>query len=315
MRIHVLGMLVFLFCYSNVIGQIDSTPSTPHRATLSTKRHTVYKKSLTTKRHTAYKKPIATKRPRPQIDSLSTTQDTAQYNPISTTTDTTPTSPVSATIDTTQTTSFSTESGAAQQDASPAASGDSLSMNVSSEKDGLTNIVFTDKSIRAYGWGEYQVMGRCLCCDNALDGDCILVQSTNSTDRARIKQVVDKKYIADTSDKSTYFGDVMEREREYPVSTIMIEISYKKIRDIYAVDVYTMIDNAKKKNYLSNCELNYYDQFDRLRKVAKVESKWTDDRISFKLEKPILTKSILLKVKGGKSRITEVALFAKNDKQ
>jgi hypothetical protein len=190
------------------------------------------------------------------------------------------------------------------------AQGDSLLKKSESGMKKLKNVVLiTDKTIRAYGWGEYKVMGRCLCCDNALDGDCILIQNTNRTERERIKQIVDGKFLADTNDKSTYFGDVMERERQVPASLIMVEITYKKIRDIYAVTVYTMIDKEKKKSFLSNCELGYYDQFDRLQWAGKAKCKWPDDRITFEMQKPILTKSILLKVKGGKSRITEVGLY------
>jgi hypothetical protein len=77
---------------------------------------------------------------------------------------------------------------------------DFVSEKSGSENKEPANIVLTDKSIRAYGWGEYKVMGRCLCCDNALDGDCILVQNTNRTERERIKQIVDGKVIADTNE-------------------------------------------------------------------------------------------------------------------
>jgi len=85
---------------------------------------------------------------------------------------------------------------------------DALSKNSGIEASGLTNIVLTDKKIRATGWGEYRVGGHCLCCDNIRDGDCITVLTTNRTDRIRIKQIVDGKIEADTSDKTTYFGDV-----------------------------------------------------------------------------------------------------------
>jgi hypothetical protein len=184
--------------------------------------------------------------------------------------------------------------------------------NSVSENNELTNIVLTDKSIRAYGWGEYKVGGRCLCCDNFLDGDCIVVHNTNRTEKARIKQIVDGKIEADANDKSTYFGDVNERERSEPVSLLMAEITIKKMQDIYKVIVYTMVDKEKNKNFLPECELGYYDQFDRLQWAGKKESKGDEDHIAFEMDKPIFTHSILLKVKGGKSRITEVALFSKN---
>jgi hypothetical protein len=73
-----------------------------------------------------------------------------------------------------------------------------------------------------------------------------------------------------------------------------------------------MIDEEKKKNYLPECELGYYDRYDRLQWAGKKESKWSDGYITFGMEKPIFTKSILLKVKGGKSRITEVDIFGKD---
>jgi hypothetical protein len=176
----------------------------------------------------------------------------------------------------------------------------------------LTNIVKTDKSIRAYGWGEYKVGGRCLCCDNFLDGDCIVVHTTNRTDEIRIKQIVDGKIDADTNDRSTYFGDVLQRERPDPVSLLMAKITYKELRDVYKVIVYTMINAEKNKNYLPECELGYYDQFERLQWVEKKESKWTDGYISFEMERPIFTNSILLKVRDGRSKITEVDIFAKD---
>ena len=191
------------------------------------------------------------------------------------------------------------------------AQGDSPSEKRGSENTRPTNLVGKDKTLRAYGWGEYKVGGRCLCCDNFLDGDCIVVHSTNRTERTRIKQIIDGKIIADTSDKSTYYGDVMEREKPEPVSIIMVEISYKKMKNIYAVVVYTMLEEEKKKNFLSNCELGYYDQFDRLQWAGKGESKWPEDHITFEMTKPIFTKSLLLKVKGGTSRITEVDIYGK----
>jgi hypothetical protein len=191
--------------------------------------------------------------------------------------------------------------------------GDSLSKNSGVDTKGLTNIVLTDKKIRATGWGEYRVGGKCLCCDNIRDGDCITVQTTNRTDRIRIKQIVDGKIEADTTDKTTYFADVFERDRpEVPVSLLMAEIVLTKQQDIYKVIVYTMVDKAKNKSFLSNCELGYTDQFDRLQWAGKVENNEHDDHIAFEMENPIFTKSILLKVKGGKSRITEVAIFTRN---
>jgi hypothetical protein len=189
----------------------------------------------------------------------------------------------------------------------------SLSKNTGVDTTGLTNIVLTDKKIRASGWGEYRVGGKCLCCDNIRDGDCITVQTTNRTDRIRIKQIIDGKIEADTSDKTTYFGDVFERDRpEVPVALLMAEITLPKLQDIYKVIVYTLVDKVKNKSFLSSCELGYTDQFDRLQWAGKVENNGHDDYIAFTMERPIFTKSILLKAKGGRSRITEVAIFIRN---
>jgi hypothetical protein len=176
---------------------------------------------------------------------------------------------------------------------------------------GLSNIVVTTKGIRARGWGEYKVGGRCLCCDNLLDGDCIIVQNTNRTEQVKLKQVVDGIIDIDTSSAETYFGDVTERERPEFVSLLMVEVTLKKAQDIYGVIVYTMVDGEKKRNYLSNCELGYYDQFDRLQWAGKVENKKFENHITFKLDKPFLSKTVVLRVKGGKNRITEVAIYCK----
>jgi hypothetical protein len=195
--------------------------------------------------------------------------------------------------------SLSKNSGMAQGDSlskhSAMVQKDALSKNSGIETSGLTNIVLTDKKIR--------------------DGDCITVLTTNRTDRIRIKQIVDGKIEADTSDKTTYFGDVFERERPTaPVALLMAEITLNKQWDIYKVIVYTMVDKEKKKNYLSDCcELGYTDQFDRLQWVGKKKNEGLDDHITFEMEKPIFTKDLFLKVEGGKNRITEVAIFVKSN--
>ena len=93
----------------------------------------------------------------------------------------------------------------------------------------------------------------------------------------------------------------------------MAEITMKKMGDIYKVIVYTMVDKEKNKNFLRECELGYYDRFERLQWVEKKESKGSDDHIAFEMEKPIFTNSILLKIRGGKSKMTEVALFSKKE--
>jgi hypothetical protein len=211
------------------------------------------------------------------------------------------------------------KSGMAQADSVSQKSGtspvDSISKNTGLDTTGLTNIVLAGKNIKAYGWGEYKVGGRCLCCDNLLDGDCIIVHSTNRTERLRVKQIIDGKIEADTNDRESYFGDVQERENPVPVNLLMAEITLNKTSDIYKIIVYTILEKDTKKSFLSNCDLGYTDQFDRLQWHGKVENKGDDDHISFVFEKPILTKSILLKVKDGRNKITEVAIFCRTKKE
>jgi hypothetical protein len=177
----------------------------------------------------------------------------------------------------------------------------------------LVNIALTNKKIRAMGWGEYVVGGHCLCCDNMRSIDCITVQTTNRTDKLRIKQIVDGKIERDTVDNSTYFGGLFEREMQTkPVVVLMAEITWPKLQDIYKIVVYTVADSLKKKNVPFNCELAYMDQFDRLQWAKKVENSGHDDHITFDLEKPIFTKNILLKIKDGRNKISEVSIFAEN---
>jgi hypothetical protein len=192
---------------------------------------------------------------------------------------------------------------------------DSLSKNSGIENGGLTNIVPGNKKIRAYGWGEYRVVGRCLCCDNTNDGDCIRVHNIERTDRERIPQIVDGKIEGDTSDNTTYFGDLRKRDRPEPATMLMVDISLGKMYEIRKVIVYTMMDKEKHTNFLSNCEFGYYDQFSRLQWTGKVDGKKYDEPITIEMENPVLTKAIMLKVLGGKSRITEVAIFIGNKKE
>jgi hypothetical protein len=192
----------------------------------------------------------------------------------------------------------------------------SVAKNATFGKIDLTNIVLADKKIRASGWGEYRVGGRCICCDNMRSADCITVQTTNRTDKLRIKQIIDGKMEADTGDKASYFGDVYERDvATNPVALLMAEITWNNPRDIYKVIVYFMAEKEKKKGFFPNCELGYTDQFDRLQWAGKVENNKQGDTIAFELGRPIFTKDILLKVKDGRSRITEVAIFAENKKE
>jgi hypothetical protein len=180
----------------------------------------------------------------------------------------------------------------------------------------LTNVVLTLKKVRTTGWGEYVVGGHCLCCDNMRSIDCITVQTTNRTDKLRIKQIVDGKIERDTADKSTYFGELYEREEQTrPVEVLMAEIALPKLHDIYRVEVYTVADSLKRKNVPFNCELAYYDQFDRLQWTKKVTNSGKSEVITFEFEKPIFTKSILLKVRDGRNKITEVAVFAVDTKE
>ena len=183
------------------------------------------------------------------------------------------------------------------------------------EEGELINIVPGNKKIRPYGWGEYRVNGRCLCCDNVNDGDCIYVQTIERTERERIPQIIDGKTDGDKSDKTTYFGDLNKRDLPKTVELLMAEISLGKMYEIGKVVVYTISDKEKRLNYLTNCDLGYYDQFGRLLWAGKAERTTYDAPITFNLKNPVFTKMLLLRVDGGKNRITEVAIFSKKQKQ
>lgn len=189
---------------------------------------------------------------------------------------------------------------------------DSLLKKNGIKKDTLVNIVPGNKKIRAYGWGEYRVGGKCLCCDNTNDGDCIVVHNIERTERVRISQIVDGKIEGDTSDNTTYFGNLNKREHLEPVNFLMVDISLGKMYEVRKVFVYTIMNKEKHTNFLSNCELGYYDQFDRLQWTGTVESTKYNEPIIFEMQNPVLTKAIMLRVKGGKSRITEAAIFCEN---
>ncbi len=180
------------------------------------------------------------------------------------------------------------------------------------EKSELVNIAKGNRRVRPYGWGEYRVPGTCLCCDNKNDGDCIVVHSIERTNRLRITQILDGKIEGDTSNIRTYFGNLKKRDRPEHVATLMVDISLGKEYEIVKVIVYTMVDKKKHTNFLSNCELGYYDQFNRLQWTGKKENKKYDEPITFEMKNPVLTKKVMLRVKGGKSRITEVAVLCED---
>lgn len=178
-----------------------------------------------------------------------------------------------------------------------------------SEKKGPVNIVLGNKKIRANGWGEYRVGGRCYCCDNPNDGDCVFVHNIERTNRERISQIVDGKMEGDTSDHATYFGKITKREHRDPVDILMAELSLGKMYEIEKVVVYTLKDKGNIVNYLDNCELGYYDQFDRLQWTGMVENKKFGEPITFAMKNPIFTKKLLLRVNSGNNIISEVAIF------
>jgi hypothetical protein len=193
---------------------------------------------------------------------------------------------------------------------------DTVSKNRDIQDSGLVNIVLSNKKVRAFGWGEYRVGGKCLCCDNINDGDCIVVHNIERTNRERIGQIVDGKIEGDTSDRATYFGLLQKRDHPEPVAYLMAEISFgNKMQEFKKVTVYTITDKEKKTNFLSNCELGYYDQFNRLQWVGKKESIRFGEPLTFEIENPILSKMVVLRVEGGKNLITEVAIFAGNKKE
>jgi len=182
----------------------------------------------------------------------------------------------------------------------------------STQKSELVNIVLGNRRVRPYGWGEYRVAGTCLCCDNKNDGDCIVVHSIERTNRMRISQIIDGKIEGDTSNIRTYFGDLRKRDKPEHVSLLMVDIPLGKMYEIRKVIVHTMMDKEKRTNFLSNCEFGYYDQFSRLQWMGKKESKKYDEPITFEMENPVLTNKIMLRVKGGKNIITEVAILCDN---
>ena len=186
---------------------------------------------------------------------------------------------------------------------------ESAKEKASTKKSELVNIVKGNRRVRPYGWGEYRVAGTCLCCDNKNDGDCIVIYSIERTNRMRISQIIDGKIEGDTSNARTYFGDLKKRDLPEHVSSLMVDMPLGKMYEIRKVIVYTMIDKEKRINFLSNCEFGYYDQFSRLQWTGKVKSKKYDEPITFEMENPVFTKKIMLRVKGGKNMITEVAIL------
>jgi hypothetical protein len=245
----------------------------------------------------------------PQSDSLSKISDTPQGDSIS------------KPDNTAQADSAIKSSGMAPDDQGSASMvssehrKDTVSKTGIPEFAGLTNISLSGKKIKANGWGEYRVGGRCLCCDNTNDGDCIVVRTIERTDRERIPQIIDGKIEGDTSDRATYFGNVQQREAKEPVSLLMVEISLGKMQEVRKVLVYTLFDKAARINFLSNCELGYTDQFGRLQWVGMGKSETYDKPVVFDLEHPVLTKMITLRSNNGKNRITEVAIFAADKKE
>lgn len=192
---------------------------------------------------------------------------------------------------------------------------DTLAKNGIAGSDGLTNIVVGNKKVRAYGWGEYRVTGRCLCCDRMNDGDCVLVHTIERTDKQRLNQIVDGNTGGDTSDATTYFGNLKKRDLPEAVTVLMVDMTLGKTYEITKVIVSTFIDKEKHANMLANCELGYYDQFGRLQWTGMVENGAYDQPLVIAMKTPVLTKEIMLKVNGGRSRITEVAVMAGSKKE
>jgi hypothetical protein len=166
----------------------------------------------------------------------------------------------------------------------------------------------TIKRIKARGWGEYRVAGKCLCCDNMLDGDCVVIANTERTKKSRIPQIVDGKKPLLSDNREEFFGELLQRDEKKYATYLYINIKLPEEHEIRKIVVWTHI--KEKKSLLSNCEVGYVDQFGRLCWIDKFQDNKFDNFISFAFTKPVTTKEIMLRVKDGRNRITEVEMFA-----
>lgn len=171
---------------------------------------------------------------------------------------------------------------------------------------GLVNLTKTVKGIKAEGWGEYKGAGRCLCCDNILDGDCVSIDNIERTEKQRLPQIMDGNEYGDDQDEKSFFGNVKKRKEDKYVSYMYVKIMLPREKGISKVIVF----GVKRKNRfaLTNCELGYIDQFDRLKWLEKIDDN-TGRYMVFDLDPVITVKNIMLRIKGGQSKLAEVQLF------
>jgi hypothetical protein len=308
MSIYSFALLVFLLMIVQVAAQEDTIPkkagieavqedSIPEKSDIETIQKDSVPQKTGIEEAQADSLPEKAGTEAAQIDSVKekTATEAAQVDSISKETDT----------------EVAQKDSVKEKTATETAQKDTVKKIADTEKSELVNFALKNRKVRPYGWGEYRVGGRCLCCDNKNDGDCIVVHTIERTNRLRIKQLLDGKIEGDTSNSKTYFGNVMKRDHPEPVTTLMVDISLGKEYEIRKVIVHSIIDKEKRTNSLSNCELGYYDQFNRLQWTGKVKSKKFDEPIEFNMKNPALTKKIMLRIKGGKNIITEVAIFSK----
>jgi len=171
------------------------------------------------------------------------------------------------------------------------------------------NLLETTKRMRARGWGEYRAAGRCLCCDNIRDGDCIIIGNVERTERLLIPQVVDGVRTPPDDSPEAYFGEVAQRGTKKLVSELYAQVDLPSPRVVTRVVVWTMRRDGKP--LLSNAEVGYVDRFERIQWAAARDGNRDREFIELPFPKPVTTKSILVRVVGGASRITEVEVYGR----
>ncbi len=183
------------------------------------------------------------------------------------------------------------------------------SKTIFSDEDFYNNLTQTLENIRVEGWGEYRSAGKCLCCDNILDGDCIVIGNVERTEKLNIPQVIDGIKSQITNDDASYFGELKRRDDLRLVTQLYLKITLPLEQEISKIILWTQKKDGR--SCLTNCEVAYVDQFDRINWIYKVENNRFNDFISFDFKKPVPTKCVLLKIIGGNSRVTEVDIFSK----
>jgi len=173
------------------------------------------------------------------------------------------------------------------------------------------NLLETTKRMRARGWGEYRAAGRCLCCDNIRDGDCIIIGNVERTERLLIPQVIDGVRTPPDDSPEAYFGEVAQRGTKKQVSELYAQVDLPAPRVVTRVVVWTVRRDGKP--LLSNAEVGYVDRFDRIQWTAARDGNRDREFIELPFPKPVTTKSVLVRVVGGGSRITEIEVYGRTE--